>query len=239
MKAIRLHNIRRLVLVRHGQSLRNKLMDKFCFADEKSREAVGPLQDRLCPLTEKGRKQAAAAGRRLKDIFGVPSDIIHSGFLRAEQTAKAIAGAYAADENNKFAFREDNLLRERNSGYLSDMTHAEIGRYFPWANQAWKYSDPFTYIPPGGESIASMCEGRLLLFLRQLDEHFLGQVGPTVFTVSHGRTVQGLRYLLEGWDHSRMNHSLKHEVPSNCSATLYEFSRLGQPILKYANRTFK
>lgn len=236
---MRLRNIGRLILVRHGQSLRNVHMDKFCFADDKARDAVKPLIDRLCPLTEKGRKQAEIAGRRLRKLFGVPSEIIHSGFTRAENTAKGILGAYNVDENYRIVFREDNLLRERDSGYLSNMTRAEIAKDFPWAGHAWKFSDPFTYLPPGGESIISMCEGRLRLFLEQLDEHFLGQVRPTVFTVSHGRTVQGLRYLLEGWDHDRMNHSLKHEIPPNCSATVYEFSKLGEPVLKYANRKFK
>ena len=239
MKPVRLRNIRRLVLIRHGQSMRNVFMEAFCFTDNKARESIGVLQDRLCPLTKKGLKQAKTAGLRLKKLFGAPNGIIHSGFSRAGQTACEILSAYKSEDGRGISISENNLIRERNSGYLSNMTFAEVREYFPWAHEAWLFSDPFTYIPPGGESIASMCEGRLSVFLNELDDLFLGTSDPTVFVVSHGRTIQGLRYLLEGWSHNLMNHSMKNEVPPNCSVTLYEFSKLGYPIFKYANRIFR
>mgnify|MGYP001577346076 FL=1 len=239
MKPMRIRNIRKLVLIRHGQSLRNVFMRDFCFPGNKARESVGNMQDRLCSLTGRGENQARIAGLRLKKLFGVPAGIIHSGFTRAEHTANGILSAYNMQDRERIAFSENNLIRERNSGYLGNMTFEEVREYFPWSHDAWLFSDPFTHIPPGGESIADICEGRVRIFLDRLDGDFSGFTDPTVFVVSHGRTVQSIRYLLEGWNHNRMNYSLKNEIPPNCSATVYEFSGAGRPDLKYANRKFR
>ncbi len=234
-----MRNIRTLALIRHGESLRNTFGKAFCFPDDAARASIGPLEDRLCPLTERGEKQAASAGRRLKKIFGVPTEIVHSGFVRAHHTAQSIRAAYPAGDRARIMFRENNLVRERNSGYLSNMTVDEVQRYFPWSGAAWRSADRFTYIPPGGESVASMCEGRLLLFLQQLDKEYIGVPDPTVFVVCHGRTIQGLRYLLEGLDHAAMSELMKHANPPNCSVTAYSFSGTGRPLLRSLNRILR
>ncbi|MBU6142280.1 phosphoglycerate mutase family protein [Patescibacteria group bacterium] len=232
MKPMRLQNITTLVLIRHGESMRNKFGKGFCFPDDAARAAIGPLEDRLCPLTGRGKNQAASAGRRLKKLFGVPTKIIHSGFIRARQTAEGILAAYAGTDRGRIEFTENNLVRERNSGYISNMTAAEVERYFPWSGAAWKAADRFTYIPPGGESIVSMCEGRLLLFLQQLDEACRGFQKETVFVVCHGRTIQGLRYLLEGLNHDGMSELMKHANPPNCSMTVYTFDGTHHPVVQ-------
>ncbi len=238
MQRVKMNNIKTLVLIRHGESTRNVAESGFCYKNNRDREAVGVLQDRLYPLTNLGEKQAIAAGRGLKSFFGSPSCIIHSGFVRAKQTAGKILNVYESAGNYSLPFIENPLVRERNAGYLGNMTHDEVLEYAPWAHAAWLTGDPFTIIPLGGESLASMCEGRLLLFLRQLDEDFLGKSDPTVFVVSHGRAILCLRYLLEGWSHDRMNSAVKNENPPNCSATTYDFSRMGNPELRFANRIF-
>ncbi len=236
MKPLRLRTLKTLVLVRHGESMRNKFGKGFCFPDDAARAAIGPLEDRLCPLTAEGKRQAAIAGRNLKKLIGVPTHIIHSGFVRAHQTAQGILKAYCADELRQIEFLENNLVRERNSGYISNMTAEEVQRYFPWSTPAWRAADRFTYIPPGGESVVSMCEGRLLLFLQQLDLECAGFQGATVVVVCHGRVIQGLRYLLEGLSHDEMSELMKTENPPNCSMTAYTFDGMHHPVMQCVNR---
>lgn len=235
MNRVRLLNIGRLVFIRHGESTRNVAEGGFCFEDNRQREAVGILQDRLYPLTPKGREQARAVGKGLNKVFGSPTCMIHSGFVRTKETTARILESYDCG----IPVIENPLVRERNAGYLGNMTMAEVMQNVPWAHEAWLIGDSFTILPLGGESLASMCEGRLLHFLQQLDNHFSGHSNATIFVVSHGRAILGLRYLLEGWSHDRINSALKNENPPNCSVTYYEFSRMGDPILKSANWKLK
>lgn len=243
MNRVKLLNIGRLVLIRHGETPKNKEESGgFCYKDNQARERVGILQDRLHILTPEGHKQARIVGRGLKKHFGVPTCLIHSGFVRAKQTTEEILDVYGKKSAGGFPVIENPLVRERNSGYLSNMTDAEAMQNVSWAYDAWRIGDPFTIVPLGGESLASMCEGRLLHFLQQLDNHFSGYSNATIFVVSHGRTMLGLRYLLEGWTHDRINSALAPkslENPPNCSVTYYEFSRMGDPILKSANWKLK
>lgn len=233
-----LQGIRDLVLIRHGESLRNKESKGAFYKDEAERASVGFLQDWLVPMTKDGHRQARNAGKGLKRKFGTPDAVFHSGFVRTKETATGILNAYSLAEWRQIDIEENNLVRERNPGYLMNYTEKEVREIFFWWQEYWNTADRFSVIPHGGESIASMTDGRLLTFLKSLEDACHKKGGNTVFVVSHGRAIQGLRYLLEDWSYERVNQVLADhgEVPPNCSATHYEFDAYGKPHLQFANR---
>ena len=237
---MRFRNIERLVLIRHGQSKKNIEETGPFYKNNAQRERVGIFQDRLIPLTPNGLKQAKKVGKALKKLFGVPEKLFHSGYVRTKQTTGGILGAYSDTELQRIKVKENHLIRERNPGYLWNFTEAEVQEVFPWWGTHWYYADPFVTVPIGGESIASMCEGRLSLFFRNLDEEFSDSCdGGTVFLVSHGRAILGMRYLLENWNYDQMCGALKNGNPPNCSVTYYSFDSSGNPRLEFANKVFR
>ena len=234
-----LQGIRDLIFIRHGESKRNLSENKGPFyKNNADREAVGILQDRLMPLTKKGHQQARNAGRALKRKFGEPDLVFYSGFLRTHETVNGIIKAYSYEEWLQIKIMENHLIRERNPGYLMNYTETEIQEMFPWWRDYWYTVDKFSVIPFGGESIASMAEGRLLTFLKSLEEVSRKKGGSKIFVVSHGRAILGMRYLLEDWSYERIISALSNENPPNCSATHYKFDAFGNPHLQFANHIF-
>lgn len=235
-----LQGIRDLVFIRHGESMRNVSECKGSFyKNDADRKTVGILQDRLIPLTENGHRQAEKAGIGLRKEFGVPDALIHSGFLRTIQTTGGILKVYPPEESVKIQIRENHLIRERNPGYLMNYTERETKEMIYWWNEYWQTADKFSVVPYGGESIASMVEGRLLFFLKQLEDACHRKGGNRIFIVSHGRAILGMRYLLENWSYDRINSALSSETsenPPNCSVTHYRFDTFGNPHLQCANR---
>ncbi len=235
-----LRGVRDLILIRHGESIRNISESKGPFyQSNEAREAVGVLQDRLFPLTKNGHRQARNAGRGLKSQFGIPDLVIHSGFARTVETTDGILKAYSGKERAKFQVLENHLIRERNSGYLMNYTEKEVREMFPWWGDYWHYADKFLVIPMGGESMISMAEGRSTAFLKLLEADSYKKGGNKIFVVSHGRAILGLRYLLEDWSYGRANYALANENPPNCSATYYRFGAYGHPHLQFANRILR
>ncbi len=145
--------VRDLILIRHGESIRNNSEGKGPFyKNNEEREAVGVRQDRLFPLTKTGRHQARNAGRGLKSQFGVPDMLFHSGFVRTAETTDGILKAYSGKERAEFRVLENHLIRERNSGYLMNYTDKEVPEMFSWWGDYWYYADKFLTIPMGGEA---------------------------------------------------------------------------------------
>ena len=230
-----------MVLVRHGQSLRNIAESKGpFFKDNRERERYGNCSDCLIPLTKLGMRQAKRAGRGLKQELLVFDYVIHSGYQRTRQTAEEILRAFTKRELGEMKVLEDLLIRERDCGYLINFTEAEVKETFPWWRDYWFNNDPFLATPLGGESMAKMCEGRLMEFFRRLEGRCAASYRDrkNVLLVSHGRTILGIRYLLEGWSHERMNQAIKNENPPNCSATWYSYDHSGKAELKFENKIF-
>lgn len=236
-----MRGIANLVLVRHGQSLRNIAESKGpFFKDNQEREKYGNCKDHMIPLTKLGQSQARKAGRGLRRDLFVFDRVIHSGYTRTRQTTEGILKAFTKRELTEMVVSEDLLIRERDSGYLINFTEAEVRETFPWWGDYWFNSDPFLVTPFGGESIAKMCEGRLTEFFRSLESQCLvsWRERKNVLLVSHGRAIHGMRYLLEGWSHERMNQAIRHENPPNCSATHYSFDLSGKAELQFANKVY-
>jgi phosphoserine phosphatase len=137
-----------LVLVRHGES---------------TWIAEGRFQGRGDPpLSETGRQQAAAVGRRLADPerspalplpLGAPLAIWHSPLARAAQTARAVHDARGGDA--PLVALED--LAELGQGDWEGLTHDEVRARYADELAAWR-RDPLTSHAPGGESLAHALE---------------------------------------------------------------------------------
>lgn len=120
--------VRRLVLLRHGQTEWN---------------AGSRMQGQLdTDLTDLGREQAAAAAEVLAKRQ--PVTIVSSDLRRALDTATALG------ERAGVAVRVDERLRETHLGDWQGLTHIEVDALAPGARLAWR--DDARWAPHGGES---------------------------------------------------------------------------------------
>jgi broad specificity phosphatase PhoE len=207
---------KRLVLIRHGESLRNMVKRGAIFLTEEGRETTGRINDINNPLTEEGHRQSRLTGEALRERFGVPDCVYHSGYARTIGTADSILEAYSADERARIAVRQHIFLRERDNGYAYNMTAEEAEQAFPWLQEHWRIYSNFFVRPPGGESMAEVAQ-RVYLFLGELSRC---QVGETVFVVIHSGSMRCLRYWIEGWTPADFEAAA---IPPNCAVTSYRY----------------
>lgn len=120
--------IRRLILLRHGQTEYN---------------ATDRMQGQLdTDLSELGRSQAKTAAAEL--ATREPIKIVSSDLRRALDTANALGDAAGV------AVSVDERLRETHLGQWQGLTHTEVDDIAPGARPAWRADA--TVAPPGGES---------------------------------------------------------------------------------------
>ncbi|MGO9160841.1 MAG: bifunctional RNase H/acid phosphatase [Streptosporangiaceae bacterium] len=124
------------------------------------------------PLTDAGRRQAAAAARRLAARGGIEV-IVTSPLRRAMRTAEIAAKAIGAP-----LVVEDDLT-ETDFGKWDGMSFAEAAEQWPDEMSAWLAGADAA--PPGGESFAATARRVLGTLDRVLAEHR----GKTLLLVSH------------------------------------------------------
>jgi len=131
------------------------------------------------PLSEAGRAQADAAGRRLADqrLAAVWS----SPLRRARETATAVAAPHGLDVRVEHAFGEMGF------GQWEGLTVDEVRAKFPGPHRAWQET-PHEVAPPGAETLAEV-RARVLEGLAGLRAAHDEQ---TVCLVSHGITSRVL-----------------------------------------------
>lgn len=227
----------RLVLIRHGESLRNQLKGKSTyFEDEETRDLLAGVADQDVQLTQRGSDQAILTGQGLLRNLGVPDYIYHSGYRRTYDTALGILSAFSKEDiENTIKLRMNHLLRERDSGYTHGMTTAEAERHFPWLKSYWKTFGGFMARPPGGESLADVAN-RVQIFL---DMIYRRRARQTVFVVTHGGTIRCFRFLLEHQDYNQVTDITPENVSPNCGVTVYEFDPgSGTMLLKQSGLTY-
>ena len=222
----------RLVLIRHGESMRNEAKrGKIYFADDASREALKGIPDHKIHLTEEGLRQARETGVYLRDTFPAPDFLYDSGYARTSQTAEGILEAYSPKERDKIERRSNELIRERDHGYTYEMTEEEVRRWFPWYSGHRATFGSFFTRPPGGDSIADVAN-RVSLFLDMLFQ-YRGKMN--VFVVTHGGTMKAFRYLLEHQEKEEpydwASKWPEGEKPENCGITVYEFNRRAKRLV--------
>ena len=161
-------SLRRLVLLRHGQTDYN---------------VGGRMQGHLdSMLTETGVEQAASVAPEIARL--VPDRVISSDLKRAVDTADLVSAACG------LPVKYDARLRETHLGEWQGRTVAEIEDGWPGAIATWR-SDP-GWAPPGGESRIEVVR-RSLPVVEELDEEFAtGDPDTTVVLVAHGGLIAGL-----------------------------------------------
>ncbi len=213
-----------LWIVRHGQSAGNVAAD----AAEAAGQALINLDMRDCdvPLSALGAEQAAALGRW---FAALPADerpdvILASPFVRARQTADAIAAALADP-----ARRCDERLREREFGILDRLTRAGVVELHPDQAAALTMLGKFYHRPPGGESWTDV----ILRLRALLDTMALHHAGQRVLVVAHQVVVLCLRYVLEAMDEATILGIDHAGDVANCSITEYDFAAGTPRLLRY------
>ena len=160
-------SLRRLVLLRHGQTDYN---------------VAGRMQGHLdSMLTESGLAQAGAVAPELAPL--APERLISSDLRRAVDTADVIGAACG------LPVKLDPRLRETHLGEWQGLSVPEIEQAWPGAIATWR-SDP-TWAPPGGESRLEVVR-RSRPVVEELDEEFASSADATVVLVAHGGLIAGL-----------------------------------------------
>jgi probable phosphoglycerate mutase len=137
------------------------------------------------PLTETGRSQVAALGRRLKSIHF--DTLISSDLGRTRQTAAIIA------DFTGHAVELDQRLRERNYGVLEGLTVPEIREQHGGVYDRFNTDDP-DYIIPGGESHRQHYRRNVDFF----EEFLAGRFGAKIAVVAHGGVLDSIfRYVAD------------------------------------------
>jgi probable phosphoglycerate mutase len=140
------------------------------------------------PLSDVGRAQARALGRRLA---GRGFAAIYSSDLsRARDTASAIAGFAGGDVVT------DPRLQERRFGIFEGLTAAEIVSRYPAEHARFASRDP-DYEVPGGESARSFTQRCLGCLAEIAGRHS----GAEVVVVTHGLVLDSLYRAAQGLDH--------------------------------------
>ncbi len=161
--------------------------------------------------------------------------MFHSGYRRTIETTDEVLAAWPAEERARIKVRHHLFIREREGGHTYDMTDAEAAAAFPWLRDYWSSFGPFFARPPGGESLAQVCE-RVYSFLQKLARTLAGR---RVLVVSHGGTMWCCRYVLEGWTYAEAEERFRTESNPNCSVTWYERDAVsGRLALRETGRVF-
>lgn len=206
----------RLWIVRHGQSAGNVARDQAHAAG--LGEIDLDIRDVDVPLSDLGHEQSEALGK----WFGAlpeaarPTVVLTSTYLRAQQTADAIARAQGLAEAD-LVVRIDERLREREFGVLDRLTTLGIETRYPEQAEARRRLGKFYHRPPGGES---WCD--VILRLRAaLDTLSLHHRDERVLIVGHQVVVLCLRYLLEGLTETEILAIDAEGDVANCGVTTY------------------
>jgi broad specificity phosphatase PhoE len=198
--------VRRLLLVRHGQTAYNEERRFTGWADP--------------PLTTHGRAQARALGRRIR---GEAIDAVYSSDLRRAADTAAVAIRHTSLQPRDVV--TDPSLREASFGEWQGLTFAEARQRDPASAEALiKRSIDFR--APGGESISEVHE-RLSVFQRRLHA---AHDGATILVVASGGPVQILIAGLFGMpieSHWRL-------AVDNCSLSIVNFVQ-EEPFLALLN----
>jgi broad specificity phosphatase PhoE len=209
-----------LVIVRHGQSLRNTFDVHEGIAAMP--RTIADTPDHLIPLTGEGEEQARATGQGLRAEFGGFDFIYHSPWVRTTQTAQLLASELPAGA----LIRRNLFLTEQHFGELDPCL---------WPHRLERYEEAYRVFeerraiagrfytrPPDGESWSDVCirTHQFLSIIFRPDHH-----GARVLVVTHGVTQQSFRYHLEHPTEEELVEMYARDRNRNCGAGAYSWSR--------------
>jgi probable phosphoglycerate mutase len=160
-----------LLIIRHGETVWN------------AEQRFQGHED--SPLTETGRNQVAALGRRMEAINF--DTLISSDLGRTQETASIIT------DYTSHAVELDSRLRERNYGVLEGLTVPEIRAEHSEVYDQFNTDDP-DYILPGGESHRQHYQRNVAFFEELLSERF----DTKIAVVAHGGVLDSIFRFVAG-----------------------------------------
>lgn len=205
---------RRLVLIRHGESLGN-VADREARRQGHSRLDLD-ARDADVGLSETGERQADAVGAYLAGLTEDerPTAILTSPYRRAATTAERATREAGLGLNLLL----DERLRERDLGAFDGLTGSGIRERFPDEADRRKRTGKLYYRPPGGESWCDVA----LRVRSLLDTVRLEHRDARLWVFSHQAVIMSFRFVLEGLDEDRLLTDDRDAPVANCSLTTYE-----------------
>jgi broad specificity phosphatase PhoE len=175
-------------MARHGESIGN-IAWRAAESDRLDEIEIG-MRDPDVPLSEAGRKQALALGRRLAALPAGerPTAVISSPYVRAAETARIVVA-----EIDGPPIRYDERLRDRETGVFYALTGRGIAARFPDEAARKRLTGKFYYRPPGGESWADV----VLRLRGALSDIERDHPDGRVLIVAHDAVVILTRYVIE------------------------------------------
>lgn len=159
--------VRRLILLRHGQTEYN---------------ATSRMQGQLdTDLSDLGRSQAKSAAQALADTR--PFAIVSSDLRRAHDTALALG------DHIGLPVETDSRLRETHLGEWQGLTHTDVDDISPGARSRWRTDAEWA--PPAGESRIDVAARSLPVVQELLERHGNWGEAPLVL-VAHGGLIAAL-----------------------------------------------
>jgi broad specificity phosphatase PhoE len=198
-------------MARHGESTGNAAW-RAAESAELDEIEIG-LRDPDVPLSDTGRRQAKALGRRLAAMppGERPTAVISSPYVRAAETAR-IAVAEIGDPPIHY----DERLRDREVGVLYTLTWRGIAARFPEEAARKRQTGKLYYRPPGGESWADVAL-RLRSALSDIERD---NPDGRVLVFAHDAVVVLTRYIVERLT-EREVLEIERTLVSNGSLTMW------------------
>ena len=220
---------RSLWFVRHGQSEGNVVRDE---AEQQNADRYQlDTRDADVPLSDLGRRQAAALGRWIAEQPPelLPDAVLTSPYLRARQTADILLAEAGLTGVRRGV---EERLRDREMGEWDGYTWRGIVARFPEEAERARLVGRFFHRPPGGESWADICL-RLRTFLADVAREL---EGARVLVVAHDVVIQLVRVVLEGLDEAAAVELVHGTAYANAGLSIFE-RRPGGMLLERYNWT--
>ena len=194
-----------LVIVRHGQSEANMMIDMTKRGDASAKEAMRAAKrhDSEMRLTDKGRTQARTVGAWLRKNAPQFDAFYCSQYVRTKETAAEMGLPNAC-------WHADLMIRERDQGVQDGGGDVKLG--LDDEEQFRMQKSPMYWQPVAGESMADVVT-RVRHFLQTLSEC---SAGLSVVVVCHYRTIHAFRILLEEIPQESYSDLLAETMPNCC-----------------------
>ncbi len=226
------HTPKTLVILRHGETEWNKVARAVRLRQMEVPEKLR-VPNYCTELSEEGKQQAVATGRKLKELYGQFRGIYSSSLIRARQTAQLVVEQFGSEWMSK-SIRYNSLLVEQNPGELDagigdpEKVHEAYQRY-----RSLGLKHGFFHLQMASVESFAQVALRVRLFL---DTPSLA--GDPMLIVTHGNTILLLRYWLERLTEEEVDKMHEHDHPKNCSVYEYQHHDLYGYRLTRRNETF-
>ncbi len=222
-----------LVIVRHGETEWNGIAKAVRLRQMEVPEKLR-VPNYCTELSDIGRAQAVATGKKLKELFGEFRGIYCSPWIRAKETMELIVEQFGSDWM-KQSIRTSPLLVEQNPGEIDagiidpDTCHETYQRY-----RSLGMKHGFFYLQMASVESWAQVALRVRLFLESKE---LSGREPLLL-VTHGITTMLLRFHLERLTETQVEDINRTDHPKNCGVYEYQHNGLYGYQLKRCNETF-